>query len=542
MSNQANQDDFDEGNVSRRAGTRAYNNHHQVPTVERYKKVREERRQQEEGQNDTVQEDGSKTSHLKNLLHIGRDKNGGSTGNTDSQAFEHENRNAQASIPDDVNDDGQSKGFEPSHGQDHSSEPKDKLADTSETATGGAGDPKSKRKAMKKQAPEGSRQVTDPVTHLPVTIHDFTPKDLEQTPENLLLRRSTTQDESRLEEEAEEIEEGHAGMKKLFPPPSFDSLKGEIERTYSKAFAFASAGVGIATFSASILVLLLSIRDIFPRWISTVLVPVITVLGLTLSFAILWATKGWLQNRISSIWDDEVWDASKSQEHQQQETSKMPESAMWLNSTLSSLWPLINPDLFASIADQIEDVMQASLPKIVRMVAVQDIGQGNEAIRILGVRWLPPGAADKSVSVDGETKSNGNDQSDGKAPTEAAEDNGKDDDQTRNQDQEDSKGKEEEDVNVSEGLEAESGDFINVELSFSYRASSSGKSLSKKAQSAHLYLVFFLPGKLPVPVWASLKGIVGTLRMRLQTSPDPPFFDLCTLVRNEMHQYGKVGI
>ncbi len=33
--------------------------------------------------------------------------------------------------------------------------------------------------------------------------------------------------------------------------------------------------------------------------------------------------------------------------------------------------------------------MQASLPKLVRMVSVEDLGQGSESFRILGVRWLP---------------------------------------------------------------------------------------------------------------------------------------------------------
>ena len=540
MSNQEIQDEFDQGNVPRKAGTGAYNKHHPVPTVGWYKQVRRERRQEEEGQSDTIQKESGKTDHLKRILHIGGDKNGGSTGSTDSQAFENENRNTQASVPDDDgNDVERSSGSNPSH-EEIPSEKEDKPVDTSETATGGAADPISKRKAMKKQAPEGSRQVTDPVTHLPTTIHDFTPQDLKQTPENLLLRRSTTLDESRSKEEAQEIEEGHAGMQKLFPPPSFDSLRAEIEETYGRAFAFASAGVGTVILSASMLVLLLNFRDTFPRWVSTTLVPVVTLSSLVLGFAILWMTKGWLQNKIGSLWDDEVWDASESQEHDQQHAAKMPESAMWLNSTLSSLWPLINPDLFTSIADQIEDVMQASLPKVVRMIAVQDIGQGNEAIRILGVRWLPPGAAAKSVSIDGTTKSDGNDQSDRKVPDEGAVENEDDNDKAGPQGQDDSKGKKEEDADVSEGLEAESGDFINVELSFSYRATSKGKSLSQKAQSAHLYLVFYLPGNLPVPVWASLKGLVGTLRLRLQTSPDPPFFNSCTLVRQVRYDSTRI--
>jgi hypothetical protein len=77
----------------------------------------------------------------------------------------------------------------------------------------------------------------------------------------------------------------------------------------------------------------------------------------------------------------------------------------WLNSLVSSVWPLINPDLFTSVADMLEDVMQASLPGIVQMVGVEDIGQGSEALRILGIRWLPSGAAARSVSPDGNLNS-----------------------------------------------------------------------------------------------------------------------------------------
>jgi len=45
--------------------------------------------------------------------------------------------------------------------------------------------------------------------------------------------------------------------------------------------------------------------------------------------------------------------------------------------------------------------MQASLPRLVRMVCVEDLGQGSEPLRILGVRWLPKGAAGAEVTDDG---------------------------------------------------------------------------------------------------------------------------------------------
>ena len=177
---------------------------------------------------------------------------------------------------------------------------------------------------------------------------------------------------------------------------------------------------------------------------------------------------------------------------------------------------------------------QASLPKIVRMVAVTDVGQGSQALRILGVRWLPTGAAAKSVSMDGKIKSSKEGHSDrdvpGEGEVQADEKEDVDKENGKDGEQGDSNGEEDtEDANVAEGLEAESGDFMNLEVGFSYRATSVGKSLSKKAQNAHLYLVFYLPGNLPIPVWVSIEGIVGTLRVRCQTTPDPPFINLATL-------------
>ena len=66
---------------------------------------------------------------------------------------------------------------------------------------------------------------------------------------------------------------------------------------------------------------------------------------------------------------------------------------------------MINPDLFTNISDMLEDVMQASLPKVVHMVSVTDLGQGSEGFRILGVKWLPKGAANRAVDIDGNLKS-----------------------------------------------------------------------------------------------------------------------------------------
>jgi hypothetical protein len=134
--------------------------------------------------------------------------------------------------------------------------------------------------------------------------------------------------------------------------------------------------------------------------------------------------------------------------------------------------------------------MQASLPKLIRMVSVDDIGQGSEALRILGVRWLPTGAAARSVSQDGKLQS-GNGKSDRSVPGEG--------EITNNNKDVDGDGKEDEDKdNTAEGMEAEEGDFVNVEIAFAYRPSTGRRGMKERAKNAHLYLAFYMPGNLKI--------------------------------------------
>jgi len=43
----------------------------------------------------------------------------------------------------------------------------------------------------------------------------------------------------------------------------------------------------------------------------------------------------------------------------------IPESVEWMNTLIKIVWGLINPDMFSSMADTLEDVMQASVPGII---------------------------------------------------------------------------------------------------------------------------------------------------------------------------------
>ncbi|KAI2621598.1 hypothetical protein GGR54DRAFT_599125 [Hypoxylon sp. NC1633] len=424
------------------------------------------------------------------------------------------------------------------HGQDAK---KRKEQDKSATeAVASAVDPKEKRKAMKKTKRHGGgREVTDPVTHLPVVIHDQTEKDLSSAPRNeaepgvhhhtATGPQGASKSDQELSSEREKMQRTYNGMQRIFPPPDFDHTKQELATVYQQAIY---AGLGVICLLAALLLLLPSL--FINHWGSVLFGAALFVF---LGAATVVGLGKWVNKRTGEVFEDETWDASKREEQAAlSNDEELPESVQWLNSLFSAIWPLVNPDLFASLVDQIEDVMQASLPKVIKMVSVDDMGQGSEAVRILGVRWLPTGAASKTVASDGQLggddKGNNSDRTDPQNSQESAD--GKENEVEETPEQSDGKPKdtkqdEQEQEAIREGMEAEEGDFVNLELALAYRSRLSGKSLKSKAKNAHLYLKFYLPGGVAIPVWVELKGLIMTVRLRLQLTPDPPFISLCTL-------------
>lgn len=122
-----------------------------------------------------------------------------------------------------------------------------------------------------------------------------------------------------------------------------------------------------------------------------------------------------------------------------------------MNTLLSIFWGLINPEMFASVADTLEDVMGASVPAVIENVRVAEINQGNNPIRILSLRALPDThVKELKDSIHEENKKN-------KDPQEAAADE-------------------------------EGGDYYNLEASFAYHAKPTGKDSSSKARNMHMQL------------------------------------------------------
>ena len=169
----------------------------------------------------------------------------------------------------------------------------------------------------------------------------------------------------------------------------------------------------------------------------------------------------------------------------------LPESVEWMNHFLEVVWGLLNPDMFASVADTLEDVMQASVPGIIENVRVADIDHGNNPLRILSLRALPNDhVKELEQSIHEANKKT-------KDPQEAAADE-------------------------------EGGDYYNLECSFAYHAKPAAKgNTAAKARNMHMELVFYLGVRglfgVPLPIFVELQEIVGTIRLRLQLSPEPPF-------------------
>lgn len=547
----ADRADFDQDAPGREYG-KPHNAKHPIPTIQGYKQHRRDLEGQIEDEEDAQQgpEDDSRPKRAfqsAKAVIQGKD-----TPSSRHDPYPSANRNyadnSQYASEDRVDD-----GAEESQGETGREEQEEqgdnkqgdgakKKGEQEKSATeavASAVDPKEKRKAMKKAKRHGGgREVTDPVTHLPLVIHDQTEKDLSSAPQNepepgvhhptATGPQGASKSESELSLEREKIQQTHNGMQRVFPPPDFDHTRRELAIVYQEAVF---AGLAIIASLAAVL-LVFPTLFIGRGW---------SVLFTTTAFVLLGAVTiagmgKWVNKKTSEVFDDETWDAARREEQATlSNDEELPESVQWLNSLFSAIWPLINPDLFASLVDQIEDVMQASLPKVIKMVSVDDMGQGSEAIRILGVRWLPTGAASKSVGSDGklsgDDKGAGSDRTNPQNPQGTA-DNENEVEKAPDQDNEkgkDPKQEEQDEAAIREGMEAEEGDFVNLELALSYRSRSSGKSIKSKAKNAHLYLKFYLPGGMAIPVWVELRGLILTLRLRLQLTPDPPFISLCTL-------------
>lgn len=176
------------------------------------------------------------------------------------------------------------------------------------------------------------------------------------------------------------------------------------------------------------------------------------------------------------------------------------ESVEWANSLLANLWPIIDPScesasfsrswhlvlirsaVFTSLTDMLEDVMQASMPKAINTVRITDLSQGNHPLRIISIRPLDEQEMQASPA-----------RGDDKDPL--------------SEDQEDTG--------------SSHAKHVNLEVAFAYRALPiKGNKVYAKAQNMHILIDFGLGMKgvfgKSLPIWVEIRGIVGTMRLRLE--------------------------
>ena len=496
-----------------------YDNTHKIPNISKYREEQKDRAKKAQESSDLEHD----TSQVQDATNFQQPRNG--IGNQD---VDHG--------PDRAQDQSTAQASSGAAEGNASENESGGMQDTFE-AEQGSTDPKERRKKMRSGKGHGAeREVTDPVTHLPCRISDYTKEALEEVPQNQEEYGTTSltatglknrkKSATMLAQETDELNKAHGDMQMLFPPPALDLLKYELVRVQKLGLTFALAG------AAAIVCFALGVdRLLMPALLDKLLSDVqrsgslfspIQMSGLALLTAaaigtVIFVAQSWTTKRVDAICDDLTWEANRSEMHQAGITRET-ESVAWLNGVVGAVWPLVNPGLFMALSDQLEDVMQASVPSIIRMIAVEDVGQGNVPLQILGIKRLSTGAAARAVSEDGALESG----------------EGQKNQQDTNQHEDDGTGAKQTDDDgfdeqVSPGLQAEEGDFVNLEVAFAYRSRKSSKSMREQTKNAHLYMTFYLPGNLKVPVWCSLKGLVGTMRMRLQLCPDPPFFSLCTL-------------
>ncbi|CAO1633994.1 unnamed protein product [Jaminaea pallidilutea] len=211
------------------------------------------------------------------------------------------------------------------------------------------------------------------------------------------------------------------------------------------------------------------------------------------------------------------------------------ETVEWLNTVLASVWPLINADLFTPFVDLLEDTMQTIVPGIVHAVRIEDLDQGAVPITINSLKILP---SDESAFLNKQ---------------------GGDDPQAEREI--------EDELNDTEGKpNVDLGDYVNLEMSFTYRAPEHARkgattksgNVSKDEQvgndeagegqqrandtSVHqrqhhdgetpletVHLLIYMAiglqkiAAVEVPVWVEMVGIEAKLRLRLQLVPALPF-------------------
>ncbi|KAH4210679.1 hypothetical protein HBI95_062780 [Parastagonospora nodorum] len=354
---------------------------------------------------------------------------------------------------------------------------------------------------MQKRSVEGTEQtVTDPVTGNQVTISDVDKSMMDEVENpHVVIPNANLNKDTPIKTDANQSLEDYKYNQDVTAPPdpvaegttSDVPIHGEKTNvlfhptpsvSYEPTFAALEKRAGI--LCVGLLVATIVVGKLFGGALKG-LIP----LGMCLSSGVWLWTKEVVRSGREVEWE------SEATRGQMATLNLLPESVEWMNTLLAIVWGLINPDMFQGVADMLEDVMQASVPGIIENVRVAEINQGSNPLRILSLRALPDAhMKEMKEAIHEENKKT-------KDPQEAAADE-------------------------------EGGDYYNLEVAFAYHAKPSGKRASDKARNMHMQLVFYLGIKglfgVPLPIFVELQGLVGTVRLRMAMTPEPPFLKTLT--------------
>ncbi|KAL8286155.1 hypothetical protein RQP46_004643 [Phenoliferia psychrophenolica] len=370
-----------------------------------------------------------------------------------------------------------------------------------------------KEKPAKAFQTKGEREVLDPITQMPVVIKDAELKDYQD--EKLFSRAALDPADNSEGGPATNLPSGQglddqASVKRTaphpvqpsnillqqFPPPIEEDTVGAIAKSLATTSYATIAALGAVWFFVAFR------AGVFAFLFRSTLIGAI-------AFGV-YAANGIAGRKIEKELDrvrlnllkqraDKLsTQTSAATERFEQFSPPTPESAEWLNAFTTTIWPLINPSMFQSVVDMIEDVMQASLPGFIDAVKVDDFTIGKNALHLVSMRALPDQPHHKDYP-----KEEWIDQGDKEHAL---------DPKLMSEEQKQKKVQ-------SEGADADmdqSGDYVNFELSFAYFAPPGVKKL--QGQNISLIIQFFLG-----MFWIAVETIVGTVRLRIQIVPDPPF-------------------
>nr|WVH01955.1 C2 domain-containing protein [Naematelia aurantialba] len=316
------------------------------------------------------------------------------------------------------------------------------------------------------KAEKGERRVRDPITGDEIIVKDADPKDFDS---------------------ARPVTHGSNILYHAFPPPRPASLDALIFKLRMTQIA-AAAGIFFiwltVAFGSGIYKFI---------WRSIVC----STIGFSLMTGISLVERG-IDKEVERVRQD------MGRQRGQSFSPPVPESVEWLNGLIKLVWGLIDPSMFISVADMVEDILQQSLPGFVDAVRITDLGQGSNPFRITSIRALPDQPGDA-----GYPKTN-----------------------WINQGDEQMKSK---DTAGKDITEDQAGDYYNFEVAFSY-AALPGQSANLRAKNIHLLIEFFIGMydwlHIPIPIWIQVEQVYGIVRLRVQFIPEPPYvrnltFALC---------------